>query len=63
MIWLGIGLGLEAKDIAVIRVGQITNDAFDLRRAKTGVERYGDTPPLVWMYVNPSHQTGPTRTQ
>ena len=52
MIWLGIGLGLGAKDLAVIRVGQIAIDAYDLRRAKTGVERYGDTPPLVWMYVN-----------
>ncbi len=56
MIWLGIGLGLGAKDLAVIRVGQIAKDAYDLRRAKTGVERYGDTPPLVWMYVN-AYQT------
>jgi integrase len=52
MIWLGIGLGLGAKDLAVIRVGQIVKEAYDLRRAKTGVERYGDTPSLVWMYVN-----------
>jgi len=51
MIWLGIGLGLGAKDLAVIRVGQITKDAYDLRRGKTGVERYGDTPPLAWLYV------------
>jgi len=62
MIWLGIGLGLGAKDLAVIRVGQISKDAYDLRRAKTGVERYGDTPPLVWMYVNryQSTQSRPT---
>jgi integrase len=52
IIWLGLGLGLGAKDLAVIRVGQIAKDAYDLRRAKTGVERYGETPPLVWMYVN-----------
>ncbi len=56
MIWLGVGLGLGAKDLSVIRVGQIAKDAYDLRRAKTGVERYGDTPPLVWMYVN-AYQT------
>jgi integrase len=51
MIWLGIGLGLGARDLAVIRVGQIARDAYDLRRGKTGVERYGKTPPLVWSYV------------
>ena len=52
MIWLGLGLGLGAKDLATILVGQITRDAFDLRRPKTGVERYGETPYLVWLYVN-----------
>jgi integrase len=51
-IWLGIGLGFGARDLAVIRVGQITEDAYDLRRAKTGVERYGETPPLVWALVS-----------
>jgi integrase len=51
MIWLGIGLGLGAKDLSVIRVGQIAKNAYDLRRAKTGVERFGETPPLVWAYV------------
>jgi integrase len=50
-IWLGIGLGLGPKDLSVIRVGQITKEAYDLRRAKTGVERYGETPPLVWALV------------
>lgn len=50
-IWLGIGLGLGPKDLAVIRVGQITKESYDLRRAKTGVERYGETPPLVWTFV------------
>lgn len=52
MIWLGIGLGFGARDLAAIRVGQITKDAYDLRRAKTGVERYGETPPLVWTLVS-----------
>lgn len=51
MIWLGIGLGLGARDLAAIRVGQIAEDAYDLRRSKTGVERFGATPPLVWAYV------------
>ena len=52
MIWLGIGLGLGARDLSVIRVGQIDEEAYDLRRAKTGVERYGSTPPIVWAYVS-----------
>ena len=52
MIWLGIGLGLGARDLASIRVGQIAQDGYDLRRGKTGVERFGVTPPLVWAYVS-----------
>lgn len=51
MIWLGIGLGFGARDLASIRVGQIIEDAYDLRRGKTGMERYGNTPRLVWLYV------------
>src|SRR5262249_24327043 len=57
MIWLGIGLGLGAKDLSAIRVGQISKDAYDLRRPKTGVERFGDTPPLVWAYVKKYQDT------
>lgn len=52
MIWLGIGLGFGARDLAAIRVGQIAKDAYDLRRSKTGIERYGHTPPRVWRYVS-----------
>ncbi|MBU0637311.1 MAG: hypothetical protein KKB50_00450 [Planctomycetes bacterium] len=39
MIWLGIGLGFGARDLAALRVGQISNEAYDLRRGKTGVRR------------------------
>lgn len=52
MIWLGIGLGFGARDLAAIRVGQITRDAYDLRRSKTGVQRFGETPARVWHYVS-----------
>ena len=31
-----------------LRVGQFDQKGYDLRRGKTGVERYGETPPLVW---------------
>ena len=34
-----------------MRVGQIAEGAYDLRRGKTGVERFGETPPLVWSLV------------
>lgn len=50
-IWMGIGLGFGARDLAAVRVGQIAEDAYDLRRGKTGIERFGDTPPLVWAHI------------
>lgn len=52
MIWLGIGLGFGAADLSVLRVGQIDTEAYDLRRGKTGIERFGTTPPLVWRVVS-----------
>lgn len=52
MIWFGIGLGFGAADLSVLRVGQIDAEAYDLRRGKTGIERYGITPPLVWRIVS-----------
>ncbi|TVR99658.1 MAG: hypothetical protein EA423_12325, partial [Phycisphaerales bacterium] len=48
MIWMGIGLGFGQSDLAAIRVGQIDSKSYDLRRGKTGIERYGLTPPAVW---------------
>ena len=51
MVWLAIGCGFGQRDVAAIRVGQIDKKGYDLRRGKTGVERYGDTPPMVWKAV------------
>jgi integrase len=51
MIWLGIGLGFGHKDLADLRVGQIDADGYDLRRSKTGQNRFGSTPPGVWHAV------------
>lgn len=51
MIWIAIGLGFGQRDIASLRVLHIDEQSYDLRRNKTGVERFGDTPPLVWAYV------------
>ena len=52
MIWMGIGLGFGAADLSVLRVGQIDAEAYDLRRGKTGIERFGTTPPLVWRTIS-----------
>jgi integrase len=51
MIWMGIGLGFGPSDLAAVRVGQIDQQTYDLRRGKTGIERFGDTPPLVWSLI------------
>jgi len=51
MVWLAIGLGFGQQDLANIRVGQIDSESYDLRRSKTGVERFGSTPPLVWAHI------------
>jgi integrase len=52
MIWMGIGLGFGPSDLAAVRVGQIDKETYDLRRGKTGIERYGETPKLVWNLIN-----------
>jgi integrase len=51
MIWMALGLGFGQQDLATILVGQIDRKAYDLRRSKTGIERYGSTPPLVWAHL------------
>ena len=51
MVWLAIGCGFGQRDLAAIRVGQLNRKSYDLRRGKTGLERYGDTPLLVWNVV------------
>jgi len=51
LIWMAIGLGLGQRDLAVVQVGQIDEEGYDLRRGKTGIERYGETPPMVWRCI------------
>lgn len=52
MIWTAIGLGFGPGDLSVMRVGQVDAEGYDLRRGKTGIERYGQIPPLVWAYLD-----------
>ena len=48
MVWMAIGCGFGQRDLAEVRVGQFDKDGYDLRRGKTGIERWGETPKMVW---------------
>lgn len=52
MVWMAIGLGFGQRDLSAVRVGQIDQQDYDLRRGKTGIERYGETPPYVWACIS-----------
>jgi integrase len=52
IVWMGIGLGFGQGDLAAVRTGQIDAKTYDLRRGKTGLERYGETPPGVWKAIS-----------
>ena len=51
IVWMAIGLGFGQGDLAAVRMGQIDSKGYDLRRGKTGLDRYGDTPPGVWAAI------------
>lgn len=51
IVWMAIGLGFGQGDLAVVRVGQLDEKSYDLRRGKTGLDRYGETPPGVWKEI------------
>ena len=51
MIWMGIGLGFGQGDLSVTHLHHLDAQSYDLRRGKTGIDRYGVTPPLVWAMV------------
>lgn len=57
MIWMGIGLGFGQGDLSAARLHHLDADSYDLRRGKTGIDRYGVTPPLVWAMVSAYLQT------
>jgi integrase len=59
MVWLAIGCGFGQRDLAAINVGQLDRQRYDLRRGKTGIDRYGETPPMVWNVVNAYLKTSP----
>jgi integrase len=51
LVWMAIGCGFGQRDLAAVRVGQVDKKSYDLRRGKTGIERYGETPLMVWNAV------------
>ncbi len=51
IVWMAIGLGFGQGDLSAVRVGQIDANGYDLRRGKTGLDRYGETPPGVWAAI------------
>lgn len=51
VVWMAIGCGFGQRDLAAVRVGQVDKTSYDLRRGKTGIERYGETPPMVWKVI------------
>lgn len=51
MVWMAIGCGFGQRDLAAVRVGQIDKKGYDLRRGKTGIDRYGETPTMVWQVI------------
>lgn len=48
MVWMAVGCGFGQPDLAAVRVGQFDEIGYDLRRGKTGIQRYGETPKIVW---------------
>lgn len=47
-IWMGIGLGFGQSDLAHCRPAFFNVESYDMKRSKTGKERYGVMPPFVW---------------
>jgi integrase len=50
-IWMGIGMGFGNDDLARARPIHFDQDSYDMRRGKTGLERYGTMRPMVWAHL------------
>lgn len=48
VLWMAVGLGFGQSDLAKARVRHLDKDSYDMRRGKTGIERFGTMPPRVW---------------
>lgn len=50
-IWMAIGLGFGNQDIARSKPCHFDKEGYDLRRGKTGIQRYGKMWPQVWAHI------------
>jgi hypothetical protein len=50
-IWMGMGLGFGNDDLARTRAVHFDKDSYDMRRGKTGIDRYGKMWPIVWAHL------------
>ncbi len=48
---MAIGSGFGQRELAQVRIKQFDKNSYDLRRGKTGIERYGETRPMVWRAI------------
>jgi integrase len=50
-IWMGLGMGFGNDDLARVRPVHLSKENYDMRRGKTGFERYGVMRPMIWMHI------------
>lgn len=50
-VWLSIGCGFSQSELAVLTPDCFDRQSYDCRRLKTQLDRYGDTPKLVWVLL------------
>lgn len=63
MVWMAIGCGFGQRDLAKVYVNQFDKRSYDLRRSKTGIERYGETPKLVWTAIKAHLAESPRKAE
>ena len=50
-IWLAVGCAFGQDDLSKCRPLHFDTESYDLRRGKTGVERYGTMRPMAWSHL------------
>ena len=54
VMWCGLGLGFGATDVAALRWSHLDlgESRYDMRRGKTGLDRFGHLPPILRAMLN-----------
>lgn len=50
-IWMALGLGFGQTDISGSKPTCFDAESYDLRRGKTGMERFGEMRPMTWAWI------------